>query len=182
VEPKLLVEEGLAVDELDGFEEVEEVEEEELLELEPGVLDEDVVGRLLLTREVAERNACEPPPVCRPLVDVTEGVVAAEPVAPVVPVVEEPELLLDDDIPPPPPELDWSTVLPPPPPPPPFRKLPPRPLPLRFPRNWGLISEANLSAPVVPVRRIVRCKRPCVTVPVRITAAAAASGVVRTLV
>lgn len=108
MEPKLLVEEGLVVDEPDEFEEVEEEEEEdELLELEPGVLDEDVVGRLLLTREVAERNACEPPPVCRPLVDVTEGVVAAEPVAPVVPVVEEPELLLDDDIPPPPPpELD----------------------------------------------------------------------------
>ena len=49
-------------------------------------------------------------PVCRPLVDVTEGVAAAEHRGPVVPVVEEPELLLDDDIPPPPPpELDWST-------------------------------------------------------------------------
>jgi hypothetical protein len=177
VEPKLVVEEGLVVDELDVLE--EEDDDEELLELVPGVLEEDVGGRLLFTRDVAERNACEPPPVCKPLVDVTEGVVAAESVVPVV----EPELPLEDDIPPPPPrELDWSTMLPPLLPPPPFRKLPPRPPPLRFPRNWGLISEANLSAPVVPVRRIVRCKRPCVTVPVRIAAAAAASGVVRTLV
>jgi hypothetical protein len=174
VEPKLVVEEELVVDELDEFEE----EGDELLEFVPGVLEEDVGGRLLFTREVAERNAAEPPPVCKPLVDATEGVVAAEPV-----VSLEPELPLDDDIPPPPPrELDWSTMLPPPPPPPPLRKLPPRPLPLRFPRNWGLIREANLSAPVVPVSRIVRCRRPCVTVPVRIAAAAAASGVLRTLV
>jgi hypothetical protein len=180
VEPKLVVEEELVVDELDVLEEEEDDDDDELLEFVPGVLDEDVGGRLLFTREVAERNACEPPPVCKPLVDVTEGVVAEEPV---VPVVEESELPLDDDIPPPPPrELDWSTMLPPPLPPPPFRKLPPRPLPLRFPRNWGLIREANLSAPVVPVSRIVRCKRPCVTVPVRIAAAAAASGVVRTFV
>jgi hypothetical protein len=173
VEPKLVVEEEL-VDEPDEFVE----EGDELLEFVPGVLEEDVGGRLLFTREVAERNAAEPPPVCKPFVDVTEGVVPAEPV-----VSLEPELPLDDDIPPPPPrELDWSTMLPPPPPPPPLRKLPPRPLPLRFPRNWGLIRDANLSAPVVPVSRIVRCRRPCVTVPVRIAAAAAFSGVVRTLV
>ena len=43
MEPKLLVEERTRVDEPDGFEEYLE-EEAELLELEPGVLDEDVSG------------------------------------------------------------------------------------------------------------------------------------------
>jgi hypothetical protein len=172
VEPKVELDEGLLADELDEL-------EDEALELAPGVVDE-VVLRLPPTRDVADRNAAEPPPVCRPLVDVTDGVEAAE-LDPVV-LEEELPLLLDDDNPPPPPrELDWSTEEPPPPlPPPELRKLPPRPLPLRFPRSCGLIKEENLSAPVVPVRRMVRCKTPWVTVPVRI-AAAAASGAGRRL-
>jgi len=151
-----------------------EVEDEELdEELAPL---EEVVGRAEEeTRDVAERNAAEPPPVWRPLVEVTE-----DPEDDEEDVDDEPSLDVDEPPPPPeedppesrlPPELD-RRLNPPPPPPPPLRKLPSRPPPLRLPRSCGLINEENFSAPVVPVSRIVRSIAPCAMAVVRIAAAA----------
>ena len=131
MEPKLDVDEEPVAAEPD------EVEEDAVLPVEPGVLDEEVVARLPPTREVAERNAAEPPPVCSPFVDVTEGVEDWEVDVDedILPVLEVELPLLEEDIPPPPPlELDWRTEDPPPPPPP-LRRLPPRPPPLRLPRS-----------------------------------------------
>lgn len=132
-------------------------------------------------RDVADRNAADPPPVWTPLVEVTVGPDAAEDDEPDESVLE-PELADEDELveavvvvlllllPLLPREFDRMTGASPRLPP---RELPSRPAPLRLPRSCGLISDENLSAPVVPVRRTVRSILPAWAGLVRITAAAA---------
>jgi hypothetical protein len=120
------------------------------------------------TREVAERNAADPPPVWTPLVEVIVGAAEASCEPPVDELEELDEL---DELPLL--ELDWMTTALPPPP---LRLLPLRPLPLRFPPSRGVINEANFSAPVVPVRRMVRSIGPSVTAAVRMIVAAPVAG------
>lgn len=132
-------------------------------------------------REVAERNAADPPPVWTPLVEVTVGPDAVEDDEEPDESVLEPELPDEEDeefvdtvalllLLPLPRELDRMTGASPRLPP---RELPSRPAPLRLPRSWGLIRDENLSAPVVPVRRTVRSMLPAWAGLVRIAAAAA---------
>jgi hypothetical protein len=162
---------ALAVDpnppfEVGEFGSLDEPPEEGVEPPEPDLLaDADGVRE---TRDVADLNAADPPPVCSPFVEVMVG--AADPSC------EEPPEDELDVLPGPPREFDCITsdlplLLGAPP-----RELPSRPLPLRFPRSRGVIKEANFSAPVVPVRRMVRSMVPSVTAAVRIRAAVPAVG------
>jgi hypothetical protein len=143
-----------------------ELEEVEGVELEPPEDFEVDAAGVRESRDVADRKAADPPPVCCPFVEVIVGAAVASWDEEPVEELDELPLLV-------PRELDWMTTALPPPPP---RVLPSRPLPLRFPPSRGVINDANFSAPVVPVRRIVRSTVPSAMTAVRITAAEPAAG------